>query len=90
MTTTNRTSKGRPVTGEQIEALASQAEAGYDQRLRGTGGRKPMGSAAARVVPVRLDPDLDQAVRARALADHATTSDVIRHALRAYLDGPAA
>jgi len=44
-----------------------------------------MGSAAARVIPVRLDPELEDALRARAEHDHANTSDVIRDALRAWL-----
>jgi predicted transcriptional regulator len=38
------------------------------------------------VVPVRLDPELRAAVEARATADHTTTSDVIREALRRFLD----
>ena len=87
----DRTSKGRPVTEDQIETLAREAEVGYDvAALRRAGGRRPMGSAAARVVPVRLDPELDAALRTRAESEHSTASDVIRHALRAYLDGPAA
>ena len=81
-----RTVGGKPVTDEQIQRLADQAEAGYDSNaLRKTGGRKPIGSAAARVVPVRLDPELEQALKARAEAEHANTSEVIRDALRAWL-----
>jgi predicted transcriptional regulator len=45
-----------------------------------------MGSAAADVVPVRLDPELRAALTQRAEADHATTSDIIRQALRAWLN----
>ncbi|MFW6186768.1 MAG: CopG family transcriptional regulator [Actinomycetota bacterium] len=86
MNRTPRTSKGRPVTENQIDRLAREAEAGYDAvALRRTGGRQPIGSAAARVVPVRLDPELEIAVKERAQADHTTTSDVIRDALRAWL-----
>jgi predicted transcriptional regulator len=44
-----------------------------------------MGSAAADVVPVRLDPELRAAVEARADQDDASTSEVIRRALRRYL-----
>jgi len=85
--TDKRTSKGRPVTDDQIDTLAREAEPGYDVDavLRRSGGRRPMGSAAARVVPVRLDPELEDALRARAEIDHASTSEVIRQALRAYL-----
>jgi predicted transcriptional regulator len=45
-----------------------------------------MGSAPADVVPVRLDPELRADVEARADADHTTTSDIIREALRRFLD----
>jgi predicted transcriptional regulator len=45
-----------------------------------------MGSGPADVVPVRMDPELRAAVGARAEADHTTTSDVIRKAIRQYLD----
>lgn len=80
------TGGGQLISDEVIDRLAEQAEAGYDvQRLRRTGGRPPMGSAAARVVPVRLDPELEEAVRQRAERDHSTSSNVIRDALRAWL-----
>lgn len=75
-----------PSTDEVVQRLADEAESGYDTAvLRRKGGRKPLGSAAARVVPVRLDPELDEALKARAEADHSTTSEVIRAALRAWL-----
>lgn len=82
-----RTSGGTPIDDNHIDQLATEAEAGYDvETLRRRGGRRPMGSAAADVVPVRLDPELRAALARRAEADHATTSDVIRQALRAWLD----
>lgn len=49
-------------------------------------GRPLIGSAPAEVVPVRLDPELRAAVEACAAADRTTTSDVIREALRRFLD----
>ena len=65
----------------------AEAEAGYDiETLRRRGGRRPMGSAAAEVVPVRLDPELRAALAQRAEADHVTASEVIRQALRAWLN----
>lgn len=80
------TSKGQNVTDEVVEGLAQEAEAGYDvPALRRGGGRKPIGSAAARVIPVRLDPELEEALRDRADADHSNASEVIRDALRAWL-----
>jgi len=80
------TASGEPVTDELVQGLADEAEAGYDpEKLRRSGGRKPIGSGAARVIPVRLDPELEQALRDRAEADHSNASEVIREALRAWL-----
>ncbi len=45
-----------------------------------------MGSGPAMVVPVRIDPELKAATEARAEADHTTTSEIIREALRKFLD----
>jgi hypothetical protein len=76
-----------PVTDEAIEQYATEAEAGYDvERLLQRGGRPLMGSAPAAVVPVRLDPELRAALADRAQSEHSSASDVIRQALRAWLD----
>ena len=76
-----------PVTDGLIEQLAAEAEAGYEpEKLRRRGGRRPIGSAPAEVVPVRLDPELRAALAARADTDHTNTSEVIRQALRAWLN----
>ena len=82
------TSSGEPITDELVAKLAEKAEAGYDvdEILRRRGGRPPIGSAAATVESVRLDPDLREALARRAERDHETTSSVIRKALRRYLD----
>ena len=45
-----------------------------------------MGSGAAEVVPVRLDPELRAAVEARATADDTATSEIIREAPRRFLE----
>lgn len=83
----DRTSGGVPVTDDMVQRLADEAEAGYDVAgLRRRGGRRPLGSAAADVVPVRLDPELRAALTARADAEHTSASDVIREALRAWLN----
>jgi hypothetical protein len=80
------TSGGIPVTDELIDQLAAEAEAGYDvPTLRRRGGRRPIGSGPADVVPVRLDPDLRAALAARAESDNTSASEVIRQALRAWL-----
>lgn len=81
------TSRGRIIDDVEIERLAAEAEAGYDpSTLRRRGGRQLMGAAPAEVVPVRLDPDLKRAVEQRAESLHSTTSDVIRQAIRAFLE----
>jgi Arc/MetJ-type ribon-helix-helix transcriptional regulator len=45
-----------------------------------------MGAGPAEVVPVRIDPELRAAIEARVEADQMTTSEVIREALRRFLD----
>ncbi len=82
-----RTRSGRPITDELLEELSEQAEVGdVDGILRRRGGRPPMGSAAASVESVRLDPELSQALRQRAQQEGRTNSEVLRRALRRYLD----
>jgi hypothetical protein len=83
-----RTRSGKPITEELLEELAKQAEEGFDvdKLIRRRGGRPPMGSAPATVESVRLDPELSQALRERADDEGRTNSDVIRDALRRYLN----
>ncbi len=45
-----------------------------------------MGSGPADALPVRLDPELRKALDDRAAADQTTASDVVREALRRYLE----
>ena len=56
--THGRTASDVPITDEMIGALAEKAEAGYDvdELLRRRGGRPPIGSAAATVESIRLEP----------------------------------
>jgi hypothetical protein len=82
---TTPTSGGVPVTDELIDQLAAEAEAGYDVAHVRRRGRRRLGSAPAEVVPVRLDPELRDALAARAESEHTTASEVIRQALRAWL-----
>lgn len=85
--THGRTRSGKPITDALVEEVAKQAEGGFDvdEILRRRGGRPPMGSSAASVESVRLDPELSEALRQRAEKEGRTSSDVIRAALRRYL-----
>lgn len=85
--THGKTAKGAPVTDELVAELADKAEAGYDvdDTLHRRVGRPPIGSAAASVESVRLEPELQEALAERAQRDRETTSAVIRKALRQYL-----
>jgi hypothetical protein len=80
---------GKPLTDNEIEALAAEAEAGYDPETliarRGKRGRPALGSAPAGVESVRLDPELRDQLEERARAEGTTTSEVIREALRRFL-----
>ena len=84
-----RTDSGRTLTDADLEALATEvAENNYDVDVLTTRrrGRPPMGSGPAGVVPVRIDPELLAAVKARAKIEHATISEIIREAIRRFLD----
>ena len=86
---TRRTRRGRTLTDEDLDTIATEVEeTDYDIETLKTRrrGRPLMGSGPADVVPVRIDPELRAAIEARAEADHTTTSEVIREALRRFLD----
>lgn len=85
-------SKRRASTGElddaKIEALVAEAENGYDVEeilRRRRRGRPALGSAAASVESVRLDPELKRDLLLRAARDQISVSEVIRRALGEYL-----
>ncbi len=78
---------GREVSQDDVQVMADEAETGYDvAQLKRRGGRRRMGSAPAEVVPVRIDPELKAAIDARVAADDSSTSEVIREALRRFLE----
>ena len=83
------TKSGRPITDQDIESLAAEAEAGYDSETliarRGKRGRPTLGNAPASVESVRLDPELRRQLLDRAEDEGTTTSELIREALRRYL-----
>ena len=79
---------GTPITDEMVDAMADEAERGYDVDeilRRRRGGRPPMGSAASTVESVRLDPDLKRELLLRAAEDQITVSEAIRRAIGQYL-----
>jgi len=82
-----KTASGVPITDDLVTKLAEEAEAGYDldETMRRRVGRPPIGSAAASVESVRLEPELRAALTRRAKRDRETPSAVIRKALRQYL-----
>ena len=87
--TTYTTATGRALTDDDLDAIADEVErAEYDVETLKTRrrGRPLLGSAPAEVVPVRLDPELKSAIDARAEAEHLTASEIIRKAVRRYLD----
>jgi hypothetical protein len=80
-----RSTSGVELTEDVLARMAAEAEAGLDVTKLRRRGRPRMGSAPAEPFPVRLDPELRQAVDERAAADNTTPSDVIREALRRYV-----
>lgn len=87
--TTRRTRSGRFLSDSDLDALAEEVEsAAYDvEALKARRrGRPPLGSGPADVVPVRIDPELRERMLQAAEASGTTTSDIIRKALRHYLD----
>lgn len=85
--TYGRTVSGKAINDELVEQLVVDAERGHDveEMLPRRGGRPAMGSSAASVESVRLEPELKTALVERAQRDNQTTSAVIRAALRGYL-----
>ncbi|MGH9072373.1 MAG: ribbon-helix-helix protein, CopG family [Acidimicrobiales bacterium] len=75
-------------TEEDLDALAEQLEHGEPPvlRLRGGPGRPPMGDGPAEAIRVRLEPELRRALREWARAQGASESEVVRAALRSYLE----
>ncbi len=80
----NRMINGKPVTEEQIQAWADEAEAGYGfgaMKKRGR-GRPGRGASASQVIALRLTEEELKALDARAREAGSTRSDVIREALQ--------
>ncbi|MCS5714579.1 ribbon-helix-helix protein, CopG family [Herbiconiux sp. CPCC 205716] len=77
------TINGVPVTSEQIDAWAAEAERGYDvEALKRRGrGRPGRGAQPTQVVAIRLTAEELAAIDDRAAREHKTRSEVVREAL---------
>ena len=87
-----RTASGEVLSEEEVEALADEAERGYDldEASKVTVGRPSLGvRGASPRVQVRVDPDLAEALRARALEERRSVSEIARTALRQYVNRAA-
>lgn len=84
---------GTELSEEDIEALADEAERGYDldKARRVYVGRPALGPSpgASPRVQVRVDPELADALHARARHEHRSVSEIARTAFREYLDRAA-
>lgn len=87
MARTYRTETGRTLTDRDIEKLSDEvAQTRYEPAALRKRGRPALGEGPSELVPVRLDPALRAALDERAARDATTVSDVIRKALRRYID----
>jgi hypothetical protein len=87
-----RTAAGDELTVEDTEALADEAERGYDldKAIRVTVGRPSLGTKGVSPrIQVRVDPTLATALRSRARREKRSVSEIARAALREYLDRAA-
>ncbi len=84
---TMRTKTGQVLTDDMIEALACEAEAGYDPAtLRPRrAGRPPLGAGSSRRVQFRVDAATYAALEAQARAEQRHVREVMRTALEQYL-----
>jgi hypothetical protein len=81
------TVNGVPITDNVIDRLVTNAEAGFPGVTpRRAAGRPAMGDGPATTVAVRLDPDLHRALIERVASADTNASDIIREALRKFLD----
>jgi predicted HicB family RNase H-like nuclease len=89
---TMRTRSGTKLTKKAIEGLASEAERGYDlaKATRVTLGRPSLGPGGVSPrVQVRVDAELAKALKARAMVEHRSVSEIARTALREYVERAA-
>lgn len=79
---------GVPITEDMIQAWADEAEVGYapHQLHSPRRGRPSLGSAPAAPLSVRFDKELLDRVKQSANQRHVTPSEVVREAVRHYLN----
>ncbi len=86
------TAAGTELSEQDIEALADEAERGYDldKAIKVTVGRPSLSSSGVSPrVQVRVDPKLANALQARARRERRSVSEIARTALREYLERAA-
>ena len=87
-----KTAGGDVLTDEIVDELAEEAERGYDltKAAKVTLGRPSLGAAGVSPrVQVRVDPELAEALKARAKEEHRSVSEIARTALREYVERAA-
>lgn len=87
-----KTRSGAELSEKDIEALADEAERGYDltQARRVRVGRPALGAAGVSPrIQVRVDPKLAKALQARARREKRSVSEIARTALREYIEHAA-
>lgn len=83
-----KTKSGKTLTLGDIEALADEAEAGYDLRsVKGEPipGRPSLGKGVSPRISYRVPERLYAKAKARAKAERRTVSEVAREALERYI-----
>jgi hypothetical protein len=78
--------RGKPVTEEQIQAWADEAEKGFSVDQLRKRGRRPVGDGPGEVIAVRMDEALLAQLTARAEREHVSRSEAIRAAVRTWID----
>jgi hypothetical protein len=89
---TLRTRSGTKLTRKVVDALADEAERGYDlsKAKRERVGRPALGATGTSPrVQVRVDPKLAKALQARARREQRSVSEIARTALREYIERAA-
>lgn len=86
---TLRTPSGARLTRKTTDALADEAERGYDlaKARRVRVGRPALGKVGSSPrVQVRVDPELAKALRVRARREKRSVSEIARTALHEYVE----